>query len=314
MKTKLALALSLMIWTSPVSAVDCYDEFVLQGGYRRDSYHASAELTPTITNTFKIDDLNLMTAGVKLTYFWPEYDYCGPTFFNNFFFSGFANWGWETEHDKFKEDLTLGAFSEGRIRSARTEDYQVGLGYLFQLGDIFYRYGCFEWDRWAISVSGGYTWNHQKIVTSSGETSGIITLDPNPRYNGLKFNQYFQGPFIGTELFHDWSEFRLNIGYEYHFCTDTRASIDAPFFLDPDLEISDVRKAKNGHGNVAYVTGTYMLCTIIDLGLTFKYQDWRSGTGKLSYRLNEPDFVQTDIATKNSWKSYTIMANINYTF
>lgn len=86
------------------------------------------------------------------------------SFINNFFITGFAYWGWGGCNANLCEEITgfickNKQIGRARLKSAKTNDYQIGAGYLF------------DWNCWNFAISAGYAYDKQKIESKCGEIS-----------------------------------------------------------------------------------------------------------------------------------------------
>lgn len=303
----------LLVSSFPVSALDPAGILTLEIGYRHDEYESDFKpvVSPT-GNNFIVKDLNLFTVGVKGRLFLTHFESCGDFPIDNFYLTGFANWGWAGK-DPFKNTLTLGQDvpefqTLGQLDYGHTSDYQVGLGYLFRLGELCSPDCLCEWDSWAIGFSGGYAWDKQNIKTRYGNLTppfGSTTPPiPNPLFTGLKYHQKWQGPWVGTELFYELCQWTFNLGYEFHFCvhTESKFSRENPEFLPTD----GPRTSKKGYGNIVFFNGNYKFCNGIEAGLHLKYQGWNST--KLSFQ----EFPGAD--ARNSWYGTSVALNLGYAY
>lgn len=321
MKSIYTLILSLTICTSiPLAAIDLGTEINLSGGYRNDKLVRKniTALTPSFassTDNIEIKNLSIGQIGLNGRLMLPTPDSCyETTVWNNFFIEGYGYWGWGGHGSKLHEyytDLSTGFVEAARanLRGVRTNDYQIGLGYLFDM------------DCWAIGISAGYAYDRQKIKTKNGQISFPYPLAPFIDValfdNGYKTTTTWSGPWVGTELYYQWGcDWLFGLGYEYHF-TDYHANHTIPNTPEALLEgIATKTKGSNASGNVGFLKARYKFCEGWDVGASFKYVNY---TAKKAHAhitsLNAADFPDTiKIKAKGQWISYSVNLDIGFAF
>jgi hypothetical protein len=177
----------------------------------------------------------------------------------------------------------------------------------------------FNCDIWAFCIAGGYDYNKQRVRTGSGETlfAGIFFEDP--LYDGLVFKQCWQGPWLGAKAFlYTCGGWLVDLGYEYHFA-HYHASFNIPSTPAAEaLDFSDKRSGKNAYGNVVTLNARKNMWENIDVGLGFAYKQFRTRHCKMAPQ--NSTFVQqgypegTTGSAKSKWISYTILADLGYSF
>lgn len=317
---KLSLTGCVMLAAANLSALDLGCEINLSGGYRNDEITANNTIRRPESTTSKdrltLGNINIGEVGFDFRFTLPECDFCCQSpFTRNFYLDGYAYWGW-SENENF-DRFTYGITPAGAITSttsshgsfkARTEDFQIGLGYLLLNRDC-----------WAWGISGGYAYDWERISTSRGSSS----TDNGPfidddLYDGLAFKQSWEGPWIGTEIFYETCGCLLNVGYEYHFA-NYHANFDIPNNeVAQANDFSDTRKGHNGYGNVAFINAHYKMCDCWNVGLGFTYKRFNSSHARMSPAdgsFEDNGFPDGTTGSANSvWTSYSILVDLGYSF
>ena len=314
----LAAGLFALCCFANLSAVQVPDQLNLSGGYRNDVISAHTTITEpsgfTTVDRLRFDNIDLGVVGLEYRFTLPQCDRCCEhPFLRNFYVDGYAYWGW-SESDDFARNVNEGfedantTFISTGHQKARTEDFQIALGYLV--------YNC---DCWAVGLKGGYAYNYQRVRTSSGSTAveaGPATADPV--YSGLVLKQRWQGPWLGAEVFFSTCcDVLVNIGYEYHFA-HYHALFDVPAATEAGLaNFTNKKSAHSAYGNVGYINAHYSLCDCWDVGLGFTYKLYRTRHTSVS---PVGGFVAagfpegTTGSARSKWISYSILADVGYTF
>lgn len=295
-----------------LSAVELGNQFNLSGGYRNDviSTHATIEL-PTRPSTeaidhFRVDNVDLGIVGFDFRAFLPEIEEC--SFLNKFYLNGFAYWGWSGKNSYERViDLEPLTFVTQGNQKVRTEDYQIGLGYMVWSNECSY-----------LGLVGGYANNWQRVKISSASTSvdnGAFADDPG--FDGLVYTQRWQGGWVGLDASSNYNGCLINLGYEHHF-SHYHGNFAFPGQEATQTAFSNARKTHNGCGDVLYINVHRELVTCLDVGLGFIYKHFRSGHAHLNPTggtLEDAGFAEgTRASAKAKWISYSIVADIGYAF
>ncbi len=314
----LLLATSLFFSTmSHLSAIEHHTEINLSGGYRNDQLASKIDLTttppqvPTVNSALKskIDDISIGQIGFdgRIMFPYSSDPCCEFYFLNNFYLDGFAYWGWSGEGNKLHltdEEDERTTSTHIKLKEIQTDDYQVGLGYLF------------DDDCWAFGVSAGYAYNSQKIKSKGGEISTPSNIDllTDPLFSdGYKTKTHWQGPWVGVELYYDWCHWAFTLGYEYHFATYHQTHKNPSSMPN----IASKIKANDAYGNVVYLDAIYRFCGGWQAGFEFKYQDWQARHGHVTTHhanITLPPDETLKAKANAQWQSYSIMADIGYAF
>jgi hypothetical protein len=163
------------------------------------------------------------------------------------------------------------------IDNGHTYDYSIGLGWVYPICD------------WGIGISAGYAWDKLRFKTRNSLFSEFIAepcicppeIIPSTGIDligdRLRYENKWEGPWVGVNLLYGTCDWHLELGYEYHW-----VDWDAEFLLagpdDPNalcLGFSDVRRG-DGHGNVVYLNAGTILADCWDLSLGFKYTSFEA--------------------------------------
>jgi hypothetical protein len=331
MKLFVKTAILALVASSSLSAICIGDDLRLEGGYRHDEYQHNFTTDAVIpgaaafvnSQEFKVKNVDLGTFGIRGRFAFPQLDNCGCydlSFLDNFYVTGFANWGWagnESYSDSIVSGLTpVTTDYSGNLSYVRTHDYNIGLGYLIDLGCWFDPCSCIDLSNWALGISGGYQWDKQryKVNSATVTVNGVELIGPAVFEEGLKIYQRWEGPWVGAQLFYEACGWRMDFGYEYHFDLHTRGKFN---YTDSGLALGASDFSWHGHkgySNVAFVNAYYDLCDGWDLGLGFKYQDWHSRNQSNSL---DPTLVGVDVLSSGNnskvW-SYNVYGSVGYHF
>lgn len=308
---------SLLYCGMGLSAFERGTEFNLTNGYRNDELQRTNRLESTDPivsqkDHIKIDNINLYQLGLNFRSM-PHFDDCeNLSYLNNFFINGFAYWGWggsgATLHEHIKSYVyDVEQLGRAKLKNACTQDYQIGLGYMF------------DCDCWNLSLSGGYAYDKQVIHSNHGEIAFPASapfVDAAIYGKGYKTTTTWQGPWVGTELFYDLCDWRLSLGYEFHFA-HYHANHTIPANATSHQQgMSSSTKSSRAYGNIGFISGRYFFCEGWELGLMFKYQNWQANHGHLdsSYFVNNGYSLTTTSSATGKWISYGLNFDIGYAF
>ncbi len=210
-----------------------------------------------LTDTLKANNIQLYELGFK-----------GRLAACDYVFRGECFWGWG-DSGRYTEN-TLDAdsdasFTKASLKSPRTRDFTVGVGYLFTLGD------CFE-----IIPMGGLSYHFQRFgihdVNTDGEEDDIL--------NNLRYITRWQGPWAGVDLGLNFCGIGIRGGYEYHWC-DWHAQwlLDGPNVFG--VAFSDMRKSSHANGQVGFVDAHWEFCDCWNIGIGVKWERWKATNGSL---------------------------------
>jgi hypothetical protein len=278
-------------------------ELSLTTGYRNDTISTKIRAfdfpgVVTLEDKLRAKDIDIFKIGIKGRAY-----YCSQAFVR-----GFVEFG--SVHDgKYRDEVTVFPSLErsetrASIRSGKTRDYAIGVGYFFPCFDCF-----------RIGPTIGFSYHYQKIKLSSNATSDGI---PDPVLNRLTYDVRWQGPWLGAEAEFLINCFRFNLGYEYHLCV-WRANWN---LAGPDVfggSYSDKRASHRAHGHVVFLEGNYFFCNCWIVGFGLKYQDFRARRGIELPRAGSFAAVglspfTVDRIPNASWKSAEIQLNLGYLF
>lgn len=293
------------------------NEFNFIGGYRHDDVHFDTSIhfdDAALPEHFVIKNLNIWEVGVTARYKIPTWDYCEcESFLNNFYLDGFVKWGWGGNGNKFEltdydsPPTELVNITKGKLKNAQTFDYQIALGYLY------------DWECWGLGLLGGYAYNYEHIKTKNGKTAELPTLDVfvnDPFFDGDKYEQIWQGPYLGVDFLYHLCNWNLDLGYEHHFAHYHAKNTINPAFLTDGF--SDVRKTHSAHGDVIFLNGEYLFCNGWHIGLGVKYQYWTAKDGEFHPTLITFESLGLPAGTvgkaTGNWTSYNAHLNVGYEF
>lgn len=314
---KIFAVAALVFSGTHLSAHDFGSEINLFNGYRNDKLVRTNTLKaafPEVSQKDHIHINNIMVyqIGVDGRLMLPETCDCEwYSFFNNFYLSGFAYWGWGGPGSNLHEEITSHftydrQFGKARVKNYYTNDYQIGLGYLF------------NWCCWDLGILGGYAYDSQQIQTKHGKIafpSSAPLIDAPIYGKGYKTTTRWQGPWVGTELFYNMDIWRWSLGYEYHFAR-YHATHKIPGTAIPQQQgMRSETKASNASGNVVYLNGRYFLCNGWETALLIKYEYWQANHGHLKspYFYNNA-YSSTKSFASGSWSSYSVNFGVGYSF
>lgn len=290
-------------------------EFDLALGYRRDSIETDVHTFNDTEGSFGTDKLEIKGLDLFILGLKARAGYC------NWFARGYAYWGWGndgkyTEHGSNDDSFIIGSEFRNRIGISkyRTQDYSLGVGYLFDLC------WCGGFEGLYIGPVVGWSYHRQQArLGKNHDFSGSESVGFSSILNDLQYTTKWNGPWLGIDFVYEYCEFIFDFGYEYHW-----AQWKANWSLDDDSSgsdtgfvFSDRRHGKNGHGNVVYADIKWALCDCWIVGLGFRYQDFEVKHGKLhnsgdSYYSSYESF--SDRVKKASWRAASIELDLGYSF
>ena len=309
----------VLLSSASLSAVELTSSIDLSGGYRQDDFKTGYHYIPSsgddfINNVTQAQHVNIWQIGLKGLLVMPEIDcFCNYGFLRNFYVKGYGYWGSDAGHTHFDDDYSgrstdgsdLDAFACGRVKNYTTSDWQIGAGYLFDLG-CWCGYGS-DLDL-SLGISGGYSWSKQKFSLRhngvDGGYSGVAFI-PDASYNGAKLFNKWQGGWLGTEIFYSTCSLLLNLGYEYHWSTWHSGT------NYPAADFWDRRHSDNASGNVVYLDATYELCHCWEVGAGLKWSRYTADKGHTSA---SDDATYTYRDANGRWQSWQLVANVGYRF
>lgn len=273
-------------------------ELNLSNGYRNDTLQRTntlkfAPYRVDQTDHIKINNINLWQIGLDGRLMLPK----------NFYLTGFALWGLGGG-GKLNEQIVSRNFSykqtgKAQVHQARTHDYQIGLGYLF------------DWNCWNLGISSGYAYDKQRVKINRG----AIDLRNAPIYwKKYETTTTWKGPWVGGELFYNRCAWRCSLGYEHHFAHYDARHCIPPYPLAVQQGLSSRTKSSHAHGNIVFLDGRYRFCGCWQIGAFFKYQNWRAGQGCLTSNYFPLNGYSPHSSATGQWTSYSINLDIGYAF
>lgn len=271
--------------------------FDITNGYRQDNFSTKL-LTTNVANSFreenklKIDNVAIYQLGGKA-----EIDLCG------FFARGEMYWGW-SDSGKFKEASRFfnekPSKSKAGLRKGRTKDYVVGGGY-------YLSFCGFE-----IGPSGGWSYQYQSFKVKNARFQGV----PDPLLNGLQFSNTWEGPWAGVDARWDFCGFQVRSGYSYYWAT-----WKGKWLLRDNkhegVSFTETCKGNDAYGQSAYIDTVWNLLPFVELGLSFKWQQWiaRKGKEKISkFDKMAQGWKMPDRVKHATWDSYAVSLILGVNF
>jgi len=322
-----------------LSAFEPRSQIDLVGGFQHGKFKqvADFQLPNDIATIDKVTStLDLGVFGVDGRLFFPYFDSgCYTSYLNDFYITGHAIWGWDNGNH-FKEKgvttaptgqtlpsdfISSEALSKGRLKRARTYDYKIGLGYLFN-------FDCWDWtdgwgDGWALGIEGGYAYNGQALRTKHANTgvfagSGSpfnIFVENDPNFAGNTYTNRWRSGWMGAELFYSSCDWDWSFGYTHYFASFTGLNNRTTAGLAEGYD-SYKLKSNRAHGNLWNVKGIYDLGCGWNIGGLFTYEYWNARHGKATIT-EGVNFLAGNVTSskiKASWDAYTVAATIGYDF
>jgi len=283
---------------------DQYVIIEMAAGYRVDDLKMTAKgfdpsLQSILRDTAKIENMRIFEFGAKGR----------VAFLKNWNIRGYALFGRAREKQGRYVENTRVPFSldpvthtVARIEKGTTQDYSIGLGYLF------------PFMRFEIGPTAGWAWNTQHIKVDKAETNETFDCI----LSELTWKNHWRGPWIGAEVQFSCWEADLCLNYEFHM-----PSWHAEWFLAgpdfPPFAFSDLRHSHRGFGNVVSLDADVYFYDWILVGLNFKYLYWHIREGREKPRSG--DFAAEGLpgtkkekTTTSSWDSYSIQIDLGFFF
>lgn len=261
---KAALFSALILFQiNPIEAEPLNLNLTLCNGYRQDRLTCTVNVFDSqslqLVDKLTVDKISLYELGAK-----GRFGVC------DWRFRGEAFWGWGTSgkyHDKLTEIPTPQSI-KASISSASTQDFTIGGGYLFTLGEFL-----------EIIPMGGLSYNCQRIkirdAKSNHSSDNIL--------NSLRYLNRWQGPWAGLDLVLRVCDFTVQGGYEYHWADwRGRWKLHCPNVYG--VAFSDKRKSDHVKGQVAFVDTRWNFCPCWEAGIGVKWEGWKAKKGRLHPR------------------------------
>lgn len=262
------------------------------------------------------------------------------TFMTNFYLTGHALWGWN-DGNRFTESsfsyiptgfsvpkLSRNAtfLAKGKLKNARTDDFVIGLGYLFDFCSL----GLFDWFDFgglALGLEGGYSYHKQALKTKHADDGTVSFTNPqnnifianDPAYHGTKYHNKWQGGWIGAELFAQLCSWNFQARYQYHIVEFRGINNTSEIGLAEGFAQASL-KSNHAHGNVWTLKTSYDVWCGLSLGFRFNYEYWHADKGHFTITAppggNAVIFGAPDVKTSidASWNAYSVAATIGYSF
>ena len=249
-------------------------DFAIIGGYKRANIKTplSAETPVEFIGNFPthLNKIKIWQVGVSARYAFPDFFAgcgCDSAWLKQFYLRGSILIG-KVDGGRIKSfSIVPGEETEtfsAKIKKGYSRDYDIALGWLYPWCDNF-----------GIGPVVGY--NYNKIKSKAGRFSDDDGLDV-VGLDHLRYISRFKGGYVGVDLAYFACDWKLYAGYEYHMPVWSGA-FRLPGF-DNDDAFSDKRTGHRGHGNVFYVDGRYQFCGCWEIGLAYRYENYRSGKGR----------------------------------
>lgn len=286
-------------------------EIGITGGYRNDKIE-------TLINAYDPADTFILSDGLtaKNISVFEVGAIAKMSLCNTWLIRGFADYGWIT-NGNYKEVSTAPGFpefiSKGTVDKGHTQDYSIGLGYLFPLDNCFsWIFSCFP--NINIGPIGGYSYHSQKLTMGTIFTDGV----EDSILTDLQYHMRWNSPWLGGDLIVNFNYFKLHCGYEFHW-----SHWHAEWLLDgSDVfggAFSDKRKSTHSHANVFFIDTTYQFSPCGEFFLSFKYQHWKAGDGievplAGSFAAVGLNDTEVDKVPKALWESYEVKIGFVWAF
>lgn len=262
-----------------LESVELSSRFDIFSGYRNLDYHQDATFflpDNSISDDIVLDKIEDRITNVHIGLIGID----AQLAYDNFYFNGFANWGWQGGTATFKQQNTsypIGDFpirttSKRKVSNTQVSDYQATIGYLF------------DFDNWALSLVTGYAYSQQNIS---------------------RYKTDWQGGLVGFNLFYPYCMWNFATGYQYQFVSLC--------FRHNHSELP-LRGHTNGGSNLAYLAASYTLCNGWDLSFAAEYQDWSTGNYKTKVRDDSFPSECIGITSKTKVSTYSLLGSLGYTF
>lgn len=278
-----------------VSAQWWESSFDLDLGYREDSLTCLIEAydppgTLILSDDLHLSKLRILEIGTK-----GKCIACETWLLKAHLFSGFVPHGNYTDTVKIpneSDDVT-----KLRVCSGQTLDFSLGGGFLFPI---------FPGVR--VGPTGGWSYNHQHLKMHSTRR----------KLNGLRYENRWQGAWIGVDSYLSFCGFGVNAGYEYHnphwsgyWLLKGKNVSGGPY--------SDVRKSTKGYGNVVYFDASTTGFFCIKLNCQVKYQYWKMRDGRehpksASFKSVGLGKNEVDKIPRATWQSFEVIVGLGLDF
>ncbi len=245
--------------------------FTLSNGYRQDRISTSIDIfNPAkrlvMTEHLKADKMHLYEVGGKARFGACDYRVKADAF-----------WGWGTSGNyvcKAQEEELLPGYivppriTRAGINNTSTQDFTIGAGYLFTLGQFF-----------EVTPMAGLSYHSQRMKLHNAQTNGHC----NYILDGLRYRNQWQGPWAGVDALFTFCDFVIQGGYEYHWADwRGRWKLHGPNIYG--VAFSDKRKSDHVRGQVGYVDVRWNFCECWEAGIGVKGGIWKARNGHLKPR------------------------------
>lgn len=244
------------------------------GGWRNDElknhiYGYVFQGIPVFDNRAKAKHMNIWQIGFEGRLASP-YDECSYWWLQQYYMRGSAFWGWGSTgsyHEKFTLFLPhrKPCHVEGSVSKAHTQDYNIGLGWLYPLACGF-----------GAGPVGGYSYN---ILNYSIHNIHSERDHEEHILNNASAKSAFQGPWFGLDAAYVWRDLTFYTGYEFHWVSRWNGSFKL-HGKDHIYRYSDKRTTHRGEGSVFYADFRWTICQWLESGFGFKYSYFDARNGK----------------------------------
>lgn len=274
----------------------------LIGGYRQDEIETLIK-NPDCShdyfteNNLKIKPLHILEIGLK-----GEISIC------NYLIKGFTSKGriYSGKYiEKTFNSLRDKDFSKSNFYAGHTQDYSIGIGYLYPI------FKCFCFSSLKIGPVAGWSYHLQcnKIDNINSNSFSNYILD------NLKYKTIWQGPWLGIETYFSLLCITMKAGYEYHWSHWQAEKLGD----EANYKVHLVQgRTKYGYGNVAFLDASIspFLCT--QIGIELKYQYWKAKEGKEKFQANKFNKDRSLLASNKipyaKWESVGIQLYLGCAF
>ncbi len=264
-------------------------------GYRQDSLtclinHYNPPGTFIVSDDLKIKKMQVWEAGIK------GMCIARDTYMvKGFLYSGSIRHGdyTETVTGKSGNSSTL----KFKVHRGQTVDFSVGSGLLLPLCAGI-----------RVGPTLGWSYNAQKVKMKSD-----IKI-----FNGLEYNNRWQGAWLGADALISFCGFGLHAGYEYHI-----PEWNAQWLLKgKDIfgsAFSDVRHSNRGYGNVVFLDASTVRFGCMKFNCQLKYQYWKMRDGREhpkngSFASVGSGANEVDKVRNATWQSFEVILGLGLAF